>query len=187
MRKLAAGHLNTPCWTASGEGLSWHVQATLVSYTLEAGIIFHSIFIGIGYGASGDWGVVRSLTVALCFHQAFEGLALGASFVEANYSSLKYTLFAAAFVLITPAGVAIGLAVSAASGYNENSKAALASEGAFNAVSAGILSYTAIVDLLHPMFFNRAGFPAMKGWTIPAALVSAFAGCGSMAVVAIWA
>ncbi|CAK0784757.1 hypothetical protein CVIRNUC_007961 [Coccomyxa viridis] len=164
-----------------------HMQATLVSYTLEAGIIFHSIFIGIGYGASNDMNVVRSLTVALCFHQAFEGLALGASFVEAGYSSLKYTLFAAAFVLITPAGVAIGLAVSAASGYNENSKAALASEGAFNAVSAGILSYTAVVDLLHPMFFNRTGFPAMKGWTVPAAMLSAFAGCGAMAVVAIWA
>ena len=163
------------------------MQATLVSYTLEAGIIFHSIFIGIGYGASTDMGVVRSLTVALCFHQAFEGLALGASFVEAAYSGLKYTLFAAAFVLITPAGVAIGLAVSAASGYNENSKAALASEGAFNAVSAGILTYSAIVDLLHPMFFDRTGFPSMRGWTVSAAMLSAFAGCAAMAAVANWA
>ena len=30
-----------------------------MSYTLEAGIIFHSIFIGISYGASADMGVVR--------------------------------------------------------------------------------------------------------------------------------
>ena len=130
---------------------------------------------------------VRSLSVALCFHQAFEGLALGSSFVAAAYSTTKYVLFAAAFVLITPAGVAIGLAVSAASSFNENSKAALASEGAFNAVSAGILIYTAVVDLLHPMFFDRNSLPAIKGWVNSAAMVCAFAGFASMAVVAIWA
>lgn len=162
-------------------------QATLVSYTLEAGILFHSIFIGIGYGVSGDMGVVRSLTVALCFHQAFEGLALGSSFVAAEYSNVKYVIFAAAFVLITPIGAALGLAVSAASSYNGNSKAELASEGAFNAISAGILIYTAIADLLHPMFFDRSAYDLMKGWIVPAAMLSAFTGCAAMAVVAIWA
>ena len=45
-------------------------QATIMSYMLEAGIIFHSIFIGIGYGASTDLAVIRPLTVALAFHQA---------------------------------------------------------------------------------------------------------------------
>lgn len=45
-------------------------QATVMSYTLEAGIIFHSIFIGIGYGASTSLDVVRPLTIALAFHQA---------------------------------------------------------------------------------------------------------------------
>lgn len=130
---------------------------------------------------------VRSLTVALCFHQAFEGLALGSSFVAAAYSNTRYVLFAAAFVLITPAGVGIGLAVSATSSFNDNSKAALASEGAFNAVSAGILIYTAVVDLLHPMFFDRDSLPAIKGWVKYAAMLCAFAGFASMAVVAIWA
>lgn len=45
-------------------------QATIMSYTLEAGIIFHSIFIGIGYGASTDLDIIRPLTIALAFHQA---------------------------------------------------------------------------------------------------------------------
>ena len=36
-----------------------------MSYTLEAGIIFHSIFIGISYGASDDMGVVR---IEMPFH-----------------------------------------------------------------------------------------------------------------------
>jgi len=44
-------------------------QAVVMSYTLEAGIIFHSIFIGIGYGASTNLDIIRPLTVALVFHQ----------------------------------------------------------------------------------------------------------------------
>ena len=35
----------------------------------EAGIIIHSIFVGIAYGASTDYGVIRALTIALGFHQ----------------------------------------------------------------------------------------------------------------------
>ena len=67
--------------------------------------------------------------------QGFEGLALGGSFVMAGYSRLKYGLMAAAFILITPIGVAIGLGIS--SSFNPNSKAALVSEGTFNSISAG--------------------------------------------------
>ena len=36
---------------------------------LEAGIIFHSIFIGIDIGINSDPGVVRPLMIALMFHQ----------------------------------------------------------------------------------------------------------------------
>ncbi|CAL8469946.1 g9488 [Coccomyxa elongata] len=160
-------------------------QATIMSYTLEAGIIFHSIFIGIGYGASTDLDIIRPLTIALAFHQGFEGLALGGSFVTAGYSRLKYGLMAAAFILVTPIGVAIGLGIS--SSFNPNSKAALASEGAFNSISAGILIHTALVGLLHPMFTEGQGHPPLKGWLMAFAMLFALAGCGVMAVIAIWA
>lgn len=36
---------------------------------LEAGVIFHSIFIGIDIGINSDPGVVRPLMIALMFHQ----------------------------------------------------------------------------------------------------------------------
>lgn len=55
--------------------------------------------------------------------------------MTAGYSRLKYGLMAAAFILITPIGVAIGLGIS--SSFNPNSKAALASEGALDSISAG--------------------------------------------------
>ena len=41
----------------------------VVAYTLEAGIIFHSIFVGIGLGTSHKTAYVQGLTFALLFHQ----------------------------------------------------------------------------------------------------------------------
>lgn len=41
----------------------------VVAYTLEAGVIFHSIFVGIGLGTSHQTAYVQGLTFALVFHQ----------------------------------------------------------------------------------------------------------------------
>ena len=67
--------------------------------------------------------------------QAFDGLALGSAFVRAGFSRAKYCLFAALFVLVTPFGIAIGIGVSQS--YAPGSKGALATEAAFNSISAG--------------------------------------------------
>ena len=49
---------------------------------LEAGIAIHSVLIGVSLGVASDTGVVRPLLAALTFHQFFEGVALGACFLE---------------------------------------------------------------------------------------------------------
>jgi hypothetical protein len=46
-----------------------HHMAVACVLVQEAGIIIHSIFVGIAYGASTDYGVIRALTIALGFHQ----------------------------------------------------------------------------------------------------------------------
>lgn len=51
------------------------------------------------------------------------------------------------FALITPIGIAIGIAVH--SGYNPNSGAALLSIGVLDAISAGILIYAGIIEMLY--------------------------------------
>ena len=56
------------------------------------------------------------------------------------------------FSLTTPVGIAIGIGISNV--YNENSPNALIFEGIFNAASAGILIYMALVDLLAADFMN---------------------------------
>lgn len=53
--------------------------------------------------------------------------------LQAQYGKLKYSMFAIVFILVTPVGVAIGIGSS----YNESSRAVLATEGAFNSLSAG--------------------------------------------------
>ena len=44
---------------------------------LEAGILFHSVFIGLSISVSTGTTFI-ALMVAIAFHQIFEGLALGA-------------------------------------------------------------------------------------------------------------
>lgn len=57
-----------------GTGVEENEEITLRSkrvaaYFLEAGIIFHSIFIGLLFGTSKDNSLVKSLAFALSFHQ----------------------------------------------------------------------------------------------------------------------
>jgi zinc transporter 1/2/3 len=44
---------------------------------LEAGIVAHSVLIGVALGTSMSPCTVRPLLAALTFHQFFEGIALG--------------------------------------------------------------------------------------------------------------
>ena len=158
-----------------------------MSYVLECGVVFHSIFIGTAYGATSDTATLRTLTIALCFHQGFEGLALGSTFVRAQYGAAKYAVLSIIFVLVTPIGIAIGLGVNAS--YNPNSQPALIVEGVFNAVAAGILIHTATVGLLHPLFAHSIdhGEPLLRGWSLVAGLIASLAGAVAMSIIGIWA
>lgn len=158
-------------------------EATVVAYVLEAGVIFHSIFIGISLGITHDPDVARSLLIALSFHQGFEGLAIGMAFMRAEYRKVKYLLFMLAFVLVTPIGISIGIGLSTS--YNENGKVALAFEGAFNSVSAGILVYNALADLLLPAFAPEE-LPSQT-WEQLLGFAFVFAGYCCMALLAKWA
>ncbi len=48
------------------------LEAKATAYTLEAGIIFHSIFIGVTLGSTTGVETIRSLMIALMFHQGNE-------------------------------------------------------------------------------------------------------------------
>lgn len=59
-----------------GANLKQHEAYMIDNYVaavmLEAGIIFHSIFIGLDIGINNDPAVVRPLMIALMFHQVMD-------------------------------------------------------------------------------------------------------------------
>ncbi|GAA6062178.1 hypothetical protein JCM10212_005133 [Sporobolomyces blumeae] len=161
-------------------------QAHFDVLILEAGIIFHSIMIGVSLGASGgdQW---IPLFIAIVFHQLFEGLALGSRIGQlvwpAGQGARKW-IMAFAFGLITPIGIAIGMGVHAS--YNPNSGASLLSIGILDSISAGILIYGGIVECLYHDFMHG---PLSRSSTSKVFLALGFVLAGSlcMAVLGKWA
>lgn len=132
--------------------LSERIRHRVISQVLELGIVVHSVIIGVSLGASEGPSTIRPLVGALSFHQFFEGIGLGGCIVQANFRAKATVIMAVFFSLTAPIGISLGIAIS--SSYNGNSSTALVVEGIFNAASAGILIYMALVDLLAADFTN---------------------------------
>ncbi|PLB45314.1 putative high affinity zinc ion transporter [Aspergillus steynii IBT 23096] len=151
---------------------------------LEFGIIFHSVIIGLNLGVTGD--EFATLYPVLVFHQAFEGLGIGARMSALHFGTRRWLPWALclAYGLTTPVSIAIGLGVR--NSYNPGSKTALIVQGVLNAVSAGILIYSSLVELLARDFLfdperpkRRSHLGMMVGCTL--------LGAGIMALIGKWA
>ncbi|GAC96575.1 ZIP Zinc transporter [Pseudozyma hubeiensis SY62] len=168
-------------------GLSY-AQAKVAEWdviAIEAGIIFHSILIGVTLGVATGSGFV-ALLIAIVFHQLFEGLALGSRLSLLTWKSTAYkATMATAFVLITPIGVAIGIGVRKS--FNSNSAATLITLGTFHALSAGILLYTALVELLSGDFIHNVKMQKNSLARCIAAVAALTIGIMAMSVLALWA
>ncbi|KAK6949956.1 hypothetical protein Daesc_008279 [Daldinia eschscholtzii] len=155
-------------------------------FILEFGVIFHSIFIGLTLAVAGDEFTV--LYVVLVFHQTFEGLGLGSRLATAQWPRSKawmpYVL-AFAYALSTPIAIAIGLGVRTT--LQPGSPKSLVINGIFDSISAGILIYTGLVELLaHEFMFNS--YMRNAGLKVQLSALGCVAlGCGLMAVLAEWA
>lgn len=112
---------------------------------MEAGILFHSILIGLTLVVAGD-SFYRTLLVVIVFHQFFEGMALGAriALLPGKVFPAKFAM-AFAFTLITPIGMAIGIGVL--NSFNGNNPSTVLTFGVLDALSAGILVWVSVVDM----------------------------------------
>jgi zinc transporter 1/2/3 len=121
---------------------------------LEFGIIFHSVFIGLTLAVAGEEFI--TLYIVLVFHQTFEGLALGSRLGSMTWpASKRWTpyLMGIGYGLSTPIAIAIGLGVRTT--FNPNSQTTLIVNGVFDSLSAGILIYTGLVEVMaHEFIFN---------------------------------
>jgi zinc transporter ZupT len=154
---------------------------------LEAGILFHSVFIGLALSVSTGSGFVV-LLVAISFHQTFEGLALGsriASIGSFSTASYKPWLMCLMYGITTPIGQAIGLGVQGL--YDPASELGLLMVGTMNAISSGLLIYAGLVQLLAEDFLSETSYHELRGVRRLTACASVVAGCALMALVGIWA
>lgn len=153
---------------------------------LEAGILFHSIFIGMAVSVSTGPPFVVFL-VAIAFHQSFEGLALGSRIAAINFPthSPRPWLMVLAYGTTTPIGQAIGLVVHNL--YDPQSAAGLLMVGFMNAISSGLLLFAGLVQLLAEDFLSDKSYGKLKGRRRLGAFVSVIAGASLMALVGAWA
>ncbi|XVF89093.1 hypothetical protein PTKIN_Ptkin19aG0103000 [Pterospermum kingtungense] len=159
------------------------VRHVVVSQVLELGIVSHSVIIGLSLGVSESPCTIRPLIAALSFHQFFEGFALGGCISQAQFKMLSSTIMACFFALTTPAGIGIGTAI--ASFYNPYSPAALVIEGILDSLSAGILVYMALVDLIAADFLSKRMSCNFRLQVVSYFML--FLGAGLMASLAVWA
>ncbi|OGM39955.1 ZIP family zinc transporter [Aspergillus bombycis] len=156
---------------------------------LEAGILFHSVFIGMALSvATGTSFIV--LLVAICFHQTFEGFALGsriASLIPDLFapSSMKPWLMSLAYGTTTPIGQAIGLILHNL--YDPTSTTGLLMVGITNAISSGLLLFAGLVELLAEDFLSESSYATLHGRKRVEACIAVACGALLMALVGAFA
>ncbi|KAK4540450.1 hypothetical protein LTR36_009196 [Oleoguttula mirabilis] len=152
---------------------------------LEFGVVFHSVIIGLTLGTAGS--EFSTLYPVIVFHQSFEGLGIGARLSSIPFPrrvSWMPWVLCAAYGLTTPIAIAVGLGLRTT--YNSGSFTANIVSGVLDSLSAGILLYTGLVELLARDFlFNPDRTHDDKQLTFM--VCSVLLGVGVMALLGKWA
>ncbi|KAF1808268.1 Zip-domain-containing protein [Eremomyces bilateralis CBS 781.70] len=154
---------------------------------LEAGIVFHSLLIGLTCVVADD-SFFRTLFAVIVFHQMFEGIALGTVISGIPNTKLSFTkkmILGGIFTIITPIGMGIGIGVL--SRFNGNDRSTLIAIGTLDALSAGILAWVAFVEMWARDWIHGGRLERASLATILAALLALALGIGIMSLLGKWA
>lgn len=181
--KSSSGSISDNSTVVNEKDFRSQIAAFLV---LEFGIIFHSVMIGLNLGSVGE--EFTTLYPVLVFHQSFEGLGIGSRLSAIPWPKhISYVWAYAlciAYGLVTPVAIAIGLGVRKtyiASSYDANIVS-----GVLDSISAGILIYTGLVELLARDFiFEKVYKNNLR--QLAFMIVCTILGCGLMALLGKWA
>lgn len=175
-----------PNWEVQGIIPETYAAQLTAVFILEFGVIFHSIFVGLTLAVAGPEFI--TLYIVLVFHQTFEGLGLGARLAEVPWPrSKRWTpyLLGLGYGISTPIAIAIGLGVRTT--FAPESQTTLIVNGIFDSISAGILIYTGLVELMaHEFMFS----PYMQKGPVSRTLYAfglMVLGAGLMALLGYWA
>ena len=128
-----------------------------------------------------------TLFIVILFHQMFEGIALGTCIAElpkAAAGTFNKLIMAGIFALITPIGMAIGIGVL--DHFNGSDPSTLVAIGTLDALSAGILAWVGIVEMLARDWMHGKLTNAGLTRTM-CAMVALIAGLILMSVLGKWA
>ncbi|KAJ7613738.1 Zinc/iron permease [Mycena polygramma] len=151
---------------------------------LEFGAILHSVLIGLTLAVDRKFKVLFAVLVT---HQIFEGMGIGSRLASVRLPARCAhvpIIGAVVFGLSTPLGMAVGLAVRAT--YNADDPGALVVSGVLDSLSAGILMYTALVELLGREILLNEEFMRGPAQTQVSAVLWVFFGCSVMALLGKW-
>ena len=155
-------------------------------FVLEFGVVFHSVIIGLTLATSPmsdeDGESFKVLFPVIVFHQLFEGIGLGSrlAYLPPSLGAWLPPLLALAYSIVTPVGMAIGLGLRQT--YTQDSATGYYVTGIFDAISAGILLYTGLVELLaHDFIFSDS----MRNAPLYKVALNMFEVCAGIAIMAL--
>ncbi|KZV91979.1 ZIP zinc/iron transport family [Exidia glandulosa HHB12029] len=153
---------------------------------LEFGVVFHSVLVGLALAVDKEF---RALFIVITLHQTFEGLGLGARLASlelpGRYQRWVPLCGALMYGITTPIGIAVGLAVRGT--YAPDAPIASVVSGIFDAISAGILLYTGLVELLAHEFLFNPNMSRISNKRLLFACGSMMLGAALMALLGRWA
>lgn len=160
------------------------IRRKIATLIFEAGVIFHSVIIGLDLGVTTG-SEFKTLLAALCFHQFFEGVAIGTSALSSLETKGKLFMVIFAFAITTPIGQVIGIAIR--STYSDSSATSLWVQGILDCVAGGILLYTGLVELLTYNMTTNGHFLSRPTWQRFLLYFCLWMGAGLMALIGKWA
>ncbi|KAJ2395434.1 hypothetical protein GGI23_004300 [Coemansia sp. RSA 2559] len=181
--KGAVGHVHGPLVPMGAAGDQ--VRKRLSTYILELGIALHSIIVGMTLAVTGGSGF-KTLLAAVSVHQFFEGVALGTRIAEINFQRNAVMLAlmnCAVFAVTTPLGQVIGIGIRES--FAPRDPTTLIIMGVLDSLSAGVLIYSAVVNLLVEEF-SASEFRKSPRRLRIVYFAAMYAGCATMSVIGIW-
>ena len=174
-------------------------------YATEMAIAIHSIIIGFTMGVDPNTDGLIGFTIAMLFHQLFEGVALAMIARQGNLTGNALLLMVLMFALSLPTGIWIGKGVfeyvvlqhntddnnnnnpvDDGSSYNNSNDivrldiGTIICQGVPNAIAAGMLIHIGFELMLEDFNHDTAKFPACK-------LLLVFVGGLTMCFLTFWA
>ena len=180
-------------------GLTLVVAGDTVFVTLTIVIIFHQMFEGIalgsriaalgtalasdgdlhGYDHNHDSHPPESETSTSSRDESKDALA------PYSVPMMRKLLLAVPFALVTPIGMAIGIGVLHT--FNGNSPATIITLGTLDALSAGILVWVGVVEMLAEDWMHGGELANANAFTTSLGMVGLLAGLAVMSLLGKWA